>query len=147
MNIEFSYEIVSVNETGRCMEVRYTSEGRETMLVGARLPFEGETLDDIVRGFSPVSYWLEKERQCTPVAVGATGQLEYLVWAKPCPLEACKAESKQRLFDTDWSQVADVAAILANKAEFDAYRDAVRSLYFNPVAQPVWREPPEAQWL
>ena len=59
---------------------------------------------------------------------------------------ACKAEAKQRLADTDWSQVADVAAVLANKAAFDTYRTAVRELYFNPVAEPVWPERPEADW-
>jgi len=60
--------------------------------------------------------------------------------------DACKAEAKQRLADTDWSQVADVAAVLGNKAAFDAYRTAVRELYFNPVAEPVWPERPEADW-
>jgi hypothetical protein len=60
--------------------------------------------------------------------------------------EACKAEAKKLLEDTDWSQVADVAAVLANKAAFDTYRTAVRELYFNPVAEPVWPERPEADW-
>ena len=62
------------------------------------------------------------------------------------PLPAVKAEAKQRLADTDWSQVADVAAVLVNKAAFDAYRATVRELYFNPVAEPVWPERPEADW-
>lgn len=64
--------------------------------------------------------------------------------AKAC--EACAAEAKRRLEDTDWSQVADVAAVLANKAAFDAYRADVRQLYFNPVPNPVWPERPEGEW-
>jgi hypothetical protein len=60
--------------------------------------------------------------------------------------DAVKIEAKKRLEDTDWSQVADVAEALANKAAFDAYRAAVRALYFNPVAEPVWPERPEADW-
>jgi predicted metal-dependent HD superfamily phosphohydrolase len=61
-------------------------------------------------------------------------------------LAAVQAQAKQRLADTDWSQVADVAAVLTNKADFDTYRAAVRALYFNPVANPTWPQRPEAVW-
>jgi hypothetical protein len=60
--------------------------------------------------------------------------------------EACKAEAKVLLEQTDWSQVADVAAALTNKSAFDTYRAAVREIYLNPVAEPVWPERPEAVW-
>ena len=60
--------------------------------------------------------------------------------------DACAAEAKKRLEDTDWSQVADVAAALENKEAFDTYRAAVRAIYFNPVVEPVWPERPEAVW-
>jgi hypothetical protein len=61
-------------------------------------------------------------------------------------LAGVRAEAKSRLEATDWSQVADVAAILANKADFDAYRAAVRAVYLDPVADPVWPERPVAVW-
>ena len=61
-------------------------------------------------------------------------------------IAACEAEAKRLLVDTDWSQNIDVAAVLTNKAEFDAYRAAVRDLFLNPVAEPVWPERPEAVW-
>lgn len=61
-------------------------------------------------------------------------------------IAACEAEAKRLLVDTDWSQNIDVAAVLSNKAAFDTYRAAVRALYFNPVAEPVWPERPEAVW-
>lgn len=60
-------------------------------------------------------------------------------------LEVCKAKAKQLLQETDWSQLTDVA--ISNKAAFDAYRSAVRAIYFNPVTEPVWPERPEADWL
>jgi hypothetical protein len=60
--------------------------------------------------------------------------------------DACKAEAKQRLVDTDWSQQADVRSQISNAAAFDIYRASVRELYLNPVAEPVWPERPEAQW-
>ena len=61
-------------------------------------------------------------------------------------LERCAQEAKQRLLDTDWSQLADVTPILLNKVEFDAYRAALRQFVLNPVANPVWPNKPSAQW-
>jgi hypothetical protein len=60
--------------------------------------------------------------------------------------DACKTEAKARLEATDWSQVADVAATLTNKADFDTYRAAVRAIHNKPVADPVWPERPVAVW-
>lgn len=60
-------------------------------------------------------------------------------------LENCKAKAKRLLQETDWSQLGDV--LIDNKAAFDAYRAAVRSIYFNPITEPVWPERPEAAWL
>lgn len=59
---------------------------------------------------------------------------------------ACKAEAKQRLVDTDWSQQADVRSQVDNIAAFDTYRASVRALYLNPVAEPEWPARPEAVW-
>lgn len=61
------------------------------------------------------------------------------------PILLCKAKAKQLLQETDWSQLSDVA--ISNKAAFDAYRSAVRAIYFSPVIEPVWPERPEAAWL
>lgn len=61
-------------------------------------------------------------------------------------LASCKAVAKQLLLDTDYSQVADVAATLKNLGEFVTYRAAVRELMLNPVANPVWPTPPVAVW-
>lgn len=61
--------------------------------------------------------------------------------------EYCKSEAKQRLEDTDWTQLTDVSVKLLNKDEFDAYRVAVRVMYFNPVIYPVWPKLPDAIWI
>ena len=57
MNITYTYEIISVDQQARCMEVVYTAEGYQTMDIGARLPYEGETLEAIVQMYAPVRYW------------------------------------------------------------------------------------------
>jgi Phage tail assembly chaperone protein len=58
----------------------------------------------------------------------------------------CKAEAKQRLTNTDWSQLPDVQSTLKNKAEFDAYRAIIRVLAVEPVENPVWPVEPESVW-
>lgn len=64
----------------------------------------------------------------------------------PALIEICKANAKSKLADTDWSQTADVGELLINQPEFTAYRAELRSIYFNPVPNPVWPVEPVAQW-
>lgn len=146
MSIDYTYEVVAVNEAARCMEVVYSSTGRQTMHIGARLPYEGETLEAVVAMYSPVAYWLEQDATVVAPQVGAGGSVTTTDPQPVDPVVACKAAAKARLEETDWSQAADVALVLTNKAAFDTYRAAVRVLYFTPIAEPVWPERPEAQW-
>jgi hypothetical protein len=73
MSIEYTYEIVSVDPAARCMEIVYSSEGRQTMHIGARLPFEGESLEAVIEMYSPVAYWIEQEAPVFVPDVGTTG--------------------------------------------------------------------------
>lgn len=82
----FSYTIFAVNEAARCMEVIYTADGHQTMHVGVRLPFEGESLEDVIRAFAPISLWDEQTRVVVAPAVGVSGTLE--VFNAPQPSEA-----------------------------------------------------------
>ena len=76
MSIEYTYTVVSVDETARCMEVVYSAEGHQTMHISARLPYEGETLKQVIAMYAPVSYWEEKTRIVVPPAVGTSGVIE-----------------------------------------------------------------------
>jgi hypothetical protein len=73
MNIKYTYEVVSINEAGRCMEVVYTSEGNPTMHIGTRLPYEGETVEAIVEMYAPVRYWEELKLPVLVPEIGASG--------------------------------------------------------------------------
>jgi len=73
MSIEYTYEVISVDAQARCMEVVYKAEGHQTMHVGARLPYEGESLEDVVRMFAPVAYWEEQQRPVVVPQIGASG--------------------------------------------------------------------------
>ena len=74
-NITFEYEIIRVDEGARCMEVVYRSEGRPTMNIGARLPFQGETLESIIQAFAPIQYWIELETPLDVPVVGTAGTI------------------------------------------------------------------------
>jgi hypothetical protein len=68
-----TFEITAVNEQQRCMEVVFRATGQPEVLVGARMPFEGEDLNTLVASFAPIGHWEDLAKQVVPVAVGATG--------------------------------------------------------------------------
>lgn len=75
MSITYTYEIISVDEAARCMEVVYSAEGHQTMHIGARLPFEGESLEGIIKAFAPVPLWLELATPVVAPPVGLSGTI------------------------------------------------------------------------
>jgi len=73
MNITYTYEIISVDEANRCMEIIYSADGHQTMHIGARLPFEGESLEAVIDQYAPTAYWIEQQQPVTLPQVGAKG--------------------------------------------------------------------------
>lgn len=100
MSITYSYQIISVDEAARCMEVVYTAEGHQTMHIGARLPFEGEALEAVISQFAPVAYWQELQRPVLVPQVGTTG----VVAPEPAPalIESLAPQSSS---DTVFAQI------------------------------------------
>lgn len=79
MSITYTYRIINVDVPARCMEVVYSADGHQTMHIGARLPYEGEALEDVVRQYAPVAYWEEQTRSVLHVEVGAEGTITPIV--------------------------------------------------------------------
>lgn len=73
MDITYKYTIVSVDESARCMEIVYEAEGHETLHIGARLPYVGEKLEDVIKMFAPVPFWIEKVTPVVCPPAGASG--------------------------------------------------------------------------
>jgi len=71
MSIQYTYEIVKVDAAARCMEVVYSAVGHQTMHIGARLPFQGESLESVIAMYAPVAHW---ESLIAPVLVPTVGQ-------------------------------------------------------------------------
>jgi hypothetical protein len=85
MSIEYTYEIVRVDPVARVMEVAYSADGHQTMNVGARLPFEGEALEDVIKMYAPVPLWIEL---ATPVSVPQVGTAGTVTPSQPVIEEA-----------------------------------------------------------
>jgi hypothetical protein len=75
MGITYTYEIVSVDPTARCMEILYSSDGHQTMRIGARLPFENEPLENVVKLFAPTQLWVELAAPVDVPTVGLRGTI------------------------------------------------------------------------
>lgn len=75
MSIEYTYEVINVDHSARCMEIVYKSAGRQTQHIGARLPHEGESVEAVVQMYAPVAYWQEQEAKVQSVAIGTSGTL------------------------------------------------------------------------
>ena len=79
MSIQYTYTIESVDTTARCMVVVYEAQGHTTQRVGTRIPFEGETLEDVIVMFSPVPYWESQVRPLVAPEVGTSGVISPVV--------------------------------------------------------------------
>ena len=77
---------------------------------------------------------------------------EIIVLDLQAPLDACKKQATQLLYETDWTTISDVAdptksqPYLLNPQDFVTYRSALRKLAVYPEAAPVWPTKPTEQW-
>jgi hypothetical protein len=84
--------------------------------------------------------WLDARPQPTEAEVNAEIQrLE-----QQAPLNACEAKAKELIANSDWSVLPDVN--LTNKADFITYRETLRGLILNPVANPDFPIEPQPVW-
>lgn len=61
------------------------------------------------------------------------------------PILSCKLVARNYLTATDYAMLPDVK--ISNRSEFEAFREEVRKLYLNPVANPVWPAMPDPIWI
>jgi hypothetical protein len=86
-----------------------------------------------------------------PVPSQAECDAEIVVLQAQEPLKECKFQASKLLYETDWTTIPDITntannPYLLNQADFIAYRNDVRKLAVNPVANPVFPTVPTAQW-
>lgn len=74
IKIEYTYEIINVDKESKSMEIIYRSKKYGTLHVGARLPWEGESIESIVRMYNPSQFWLENNQKTIEVEDHCTGK-------------------------------------------------------------------------
>ncbi len=90
MSIKYTYEIINVDEAARCMEVVYSSNNRQTLHIGTRLPYEGESVEDVIRAYAPVAYWQDREKRVVPPSMGLSGEIDTAPVVPSTPPETAK---------------------------------------------------------
>ena len=125
IDITYTYEIIAVDEAARCMEVVYTSETHGVMHIGARLPFEGETLEQVIAMFAPVQEWRLREMAVAAPVVGASGELTDAEPAPLSPEDQVRLERDGLLLTSDWTQLPDATV---DQSAWAAYRQALRDM-------------------
>jgi hypothetical protein len=123
-DINYTYEIIHVDEGSRCMEIVYRSDTYGVMHVGARLPFDGEPLEQVISIFSPVAEWRLRDLAVSPPPQGATGSMTDSIPTVPLDVQVRVARDGL-LSASDWTQVSDAPV---DKAAWAAYRQALRDI-------------------
>lgn len=126
MSFTYTYTIISVNNEARCMEVVYESPGKTKQHIGVRLPYEGESLDNIIKIYAPIRYWEEQELAVYFPTVGSTGEItETSVPDKKTEVLLLR---QKLLTASDWTQLADVPLTTEQKASWAVYRQSLRDI-------------------
>lgn len=118
--IPYSYEIIKVDPQARVMEVVYSSPGRQTMHIGARLPFVGESLEAIIEMYSPVAYWREQEAEVVVPELG-TGSVT-IPTPGPMTLERAKREKLDEI--AAWRFQRETGGVLLNGVRIRTDRES-----------------------
>jgi hypothetical protein len=121
MSIAYTYEIVSVDQTARVMEVVYTSPGRQTMHISARLPYQGEAVEAVVEMFSPVRYWEEQEAAVVVPSVGVSGSVTP-PGVEPTTLGSAKQAKKAEI--AAWRYMEETKGVVLNGSTIKTDRES-----------------------
>ena len=71
--VTYSYEVLSIDDGTKTMQVKYSAEGRDDVLVSARLPYQNESIEAVIDQFSPVLMWEEADVVRNTPSVGMSG--------------------------------------------------------------------------
>lgn len=102
--MKFSYEVVSVDTTNKVMDVRFSAENEESVLMAMPMPKVGEDIRELMAGYAPVVHWEQQKAEVQSVSVGATGE----VWSEH-PTQTAEQYAAQ--------QAADEALLAEDPAE------------------------------
>ena len=70
MITSYTYKITSTNPDLAAMTVEFSAPDYPTVEVGARMPFVGESMSDLIASIAPIGYWLDSKKAVAAVSVG-----------------------------------------------------------------------------
>lgn len=73
-NITYTYQVLNVGD--RSMEVEYSADGFDPVVIGVPRPRAGESVEAMIQAYSPVAYWLDLIAPRAEVEVGVSGEVE-----------------------------------------------------------------------
>lgn len=108
-----------------------------------------ELPEDLVDA-SDADYAMCMARSFDEVIVYADGRFAITKQSGPTDEELkqiVKEQAKALLAATDYTQIADVAALITNAEEFTSYRAMVRAIFKAPMVDPTWPVLPDPNWI
>jgi hypothetical protein len=115
--INYTYEITRVDPDAKAMDILYTSPDYGTTLVGARMPWDGETVEQIAQMYSPVRNWIEQTLTVSSVSVGAAGDLAVTVGSPDAPDAPLTKEDQEAARRAAYIFEADPIYFMAQRGE------------------------------
>lgn len=76
--MKFSYEVKSVDTTNKTMDVQFSAENEESLLVALPIPETGVDVREHVAGYAPIQHWEQKRATVQDISVGTAGD----VWSE-----------------------------------------------------------------
>lgn len=73
--MKYNYIIQNVIPSEGFMEICFSMEGKEDILVGGRLPNKGESLNEVVSSYAPINLWFPKEKKYDIIEEGTVGEI------------------------------------------------------------------------
>lgn len=75
--LTYTYTVIKTDILANMMEVEFSADGYDTLLVGMPLPEVGSVFLDHISMYAPVPRWLESKKTLAAVTCGTTGVVTY----------------------------------------------------------------------
>ena len=106
--MQISYKVTRIDAAANCMDVEFSADGKEPVIVGVRIPFADEDVDQVIQSFAPTSVWFPRSSEPAAVVDGHSGQMTI-----PLPSEAPTKEDLEA-----WAQAAFEKQVAAALVKF-----------------------------
>jgi hypothetical protein len=73
--IDFAFEVLRVNESDKVMDVKYTAEGHDPLVISIMIPDAGVNVQDYISKHSPQFQWAQATKVLAPISVGFSGAI------------------------------------------------------------------------